>query len=182
MLVTLAHHHYMGKYIDADPYKWPYNGDLTPSNTCLLVIDMQVDFCAKGKDNTYQAGRHCRHASGQYSLVRISVDIFPHVIMMCQSNERDGWWKLRVLCDLENCITTSEKPHWTKRFLSWGENRYKTINFKSTIHFWHSILRTTTRRINRKHQILNRTLNTLSKMRVKISAIRVWLVQCGLAH
>lgn len=35
-------------YVDADPYKWPYNGDLKPSNTCIIVIDMQVDFCAKG--------------------------------------------------------------------------------------------------------------------------------------
>lgn len=36
------------KYVDADPYKWPYNGDLKPSNTCIIVIDMQVDFCAPG--------------------------------------------------------------------------------------------------------------------------------------
>ena len=38
----------MTKFVDADPYKWPYNGDLTPSNTAIIVIDMQVDFCAKG--------------------------------------------------------------------------------------------------------------------------------------
>ena len=34
------------KFIDAEPYKWPYNGDLRPDNTCIIVIDMQVDFCA----------------------------------------------------------------------------------------------------------------------------------------
>jgi hypothetical protein len=28
----------MAKYVDADPYKWPFNGDLTPSNTCIIVI------------------------------------------------------------------------------------------------------------------------------------------------
>mmetsp|Transcript_1637 Transcript_1637/g.2984 ORF Transcript_1637/g.2984 Transcript_1637/m.2984 type:complete len:228 (-) Transcript_1637:1393-2076(-) len=38
----------MTVFIDAEPYKWPYNGDLTKDNTCLIVIDMQVDFCAKG--------------------------------------------------------------------------------------------------------------------------------------
>ena len=38
----------MPKFVNADPYKWPYNGDLTPSNTAIIVIDMQVDFCAKG--------------------------------------------------------------------------------------------------------------------------------------
>ena len=32
----------------ADPYPWPYNGDLRPANTALIVIDMQTDFCGVG--------------------------------------------------------------------------------------------------------------------------------------
>ena len=35
-------------YVEADPYRWPYDGDLRPENTVLLVIDMQTDFCGKG--------------------------------------------------------------------------------------------------------------------------------------
>jgi biuret amidohydrolase len=35
-------------YVEADPYRWPYNGDLCPENTVFLVIDMQTDFCGKG--------------------------------------------------------------------------------------------------------------------------------------
>jgi len=35
-------------YVEADPYLWPYNGDLRPQNTLFLVIDMQIDFCGKG--------------------------------------------------------------------------------------------------------------------------------------
>jgi nicotinamidase-related amidase len=34
--------------IAAEPYPWPYNGDLRPSNTAVIVIDMQTDFCGKG--------------------------------------------------------------------------------------------------------------------------------------
>ena len=36
------------RYIAAQPYPWPYNGDLRPANTALLVIDMQTDFCGVG--------------------------------------------------------------------------------------------------------------------------------------
>ena len=36
------------RYVAADPYPWPYNGDLRPLNTALVVIDMQIDFCGKG--------------------------------------------------------------------------------------------------------------------------------------
>jgi biuret amidohydrolase len=34
--------------IDANPYPWPYDGDLRPGNTALIVVDMQTDFCGKG--------------------------------------------------------------------------------------------------------------------------------------
>jgi len=34
--------------IDADPYPWPYDGNLRPDNTALVVIDMQTDFCGVG--------------------------------------------------------------------------------------------------------------------------------------
>lgn len=38
----------MGRYVQADPYPYPYNGDLRPDNTALIVIDMQTDFCGQG--------------------------------------------------------------------------------------------------------------------------------------
>jgi nicotinamidase-related amidase len=34
--------------ISADPYPWPFDGDLRPDNTALIVIDMQTDFCGHG--------------------------------------------------------------------------------------------------------------------------------------
>jgi biuret amidohydrolase len=38
----------MQRYIQATPYAWPYNGDLRPQNTALVIIDMQTDFCGVG--------------------------------------------------------------------------------------------------------------------------------------
>jgi nicotinamidase-related amidase len=35
-------------YVKANPYPWPYNGELSPRNTALIVIDMQTDFCGQG--------------------------------------------------------------------------------------------------------------------------------------
>jgi len=38
----------MTTFVPADPYPWPYDGALLPSNTALMVIDMQTDFCGEG--------------------------------------------------------------------------------------------------------------------------------------
>jgi len=37
-----------GRTVDADPYPWPFDGDLRAENTAIVVIDMQTDFCAPG--------------------------------------------------------------------------------------------------------------------------------------
>ena len=36
------------RFVTADPYPWPYDGDLRPQNTAVVVIDMQTDFCGVG--------------------------------------------------------------------------------------------------------------------------------------
>jgi biuret amidohydrolase len=36
------------RFVNANPYPWPWNGDLRPDNTALVVIDMQTDFCGVG--------------------------------------------------------------------------------------------------------------------------------------
>ncbi len=38
----------MGRYVKSEPYPYPYNGDLRPENTVLMIIDMQTDFCGEG--------------------------------------------------------------------------------------------------------------------------------------
>jgi biuret amidohydrolase len=34
--------------VKSTPYAWPWNGDLRPDNTALVIIDMQTDFCGTG--------------------------------------------------------------------------------------------------------------------------------------
>jgi nicotinamidase-related amidase len=36
------------RFVEAEPYPWPFDGDLRPANTALIVIDMQTDFCGVG--------------------------------------------------------------------------------------------------------------------------------------
>ena len=38
----------MSNYIPSQPYDWPFDGNLKPDNTALIVIDMQIDFCGVG--------------------------------------------------------------------------------------------------------------------------------------
>jgi len=38
----------MSLHVNANPYAWPWNGDLRAANTALIVIDMQTDFCGFG--------------------------------------------------------------------------------------------------------------------------------------
>ena len=38
----------MTKFVKSHPYAWPWNGDLRPENSALIVIDMQTDFCGVG--------------------------------------------------------------------------------------------------------------------------------------
>jgi nicotinamidase-related amidase len=38
----------MNRFVEADPYPWPFNGALEPANSLFLIIDMQTDFCGPG--------------------------------------------------------------------------------------------------------------------------------------
>lgn len=38
----------MKRFVESEPYFYPYNGDLRPENTAIIAIDMQTDFCGKG--------------------------------------------------------------------------------------------------------------------------------------
>ena len=38
----------MAIQIEAEPYSWPFDGDFSPSQTALICIDWQTDFCGPG--------------------------------------------------------------------------------------------------------------------------------------
>jgi biuret amidohydrolase len=38
----------MDRFVQSNPYPYPYNGELRPDNTALIIIDMQTDFCGIG--------------------------------------------------------------------------------------------------------------------------------------
>ena len=35
-------------HVKSRPYAWPWNGELRPDNSALVIIDMQTDFCGVG--------------------------------------------------------------------------------------------------------------------------------------
>ena len=51
-----------GVTVAADPYPWPFDGDLGPHNTALVVIDMQTDFCGAGRLCRLDGLRHLADA------------------------------------------------------------------------------------------------------------------------
>lgn len=67
----------MGRFVEADPYPYPFNGDLRPENTVLLVIDMQTDFCG--------VGGYVDKMGYDLSLTRAPIEPIKHLLAVARS-------------------------------------------------------------------------------------------------
>ena len=56
----------------AEPAPWPYDGDLRPENTALIIIDMQTDFCGYGG--------YCDQMGLNLTLTRKPIEPLQHVL------------------------------------------------------------------------------------------------------
>jgi nicotinamidase-related amidase len=67
----------MPRFVKSDPYPYPYNGDLRPENTCLIIIDMQTDFCGEGG--------YVDKMGYDLSLTRAPVEPIRRVLNVCRN-------------------------------------------------------------------------------------------------
>jgi len=67
----------MQQFIKSEPYPFPYNGDLRPENTCLIIIDMQFDFCGEGG--------YVDKMGYDISLTRAPIEPIRRVLNACRS-------------------------------------------------------------------------------------------------
>src|ERR1700746_2678241 len=67
------------RYVEAHPYPWPFNGDLRPGNTALIIIDMQIDFCG--------IGGYVDRMGYDISLTRAPIDPIGRVLGIMRAND-----------------------------------------------------------------------------------------------
>jgi nicotinamidase-related amidase len=63
--------------VEADPYAWPYDGNLAPDRTALVLIDWQQDFCGHGG--------YVDRMGYDISLTRRGIEPTSDVLALCRS-------------------------------------------------------------------------------------------------
>ena len=83
----------MERYVEAESYPFPYDGDLRPRNTAVLVIDMQMDFCGYGGwADTAGANMNVMRApiEGHRKVLRAARENGFHIVYTREGHRADG--------------------------------------------------------------------------------------------
>ena len=83
----------MERYVEAESYPFPYNGDLRPQNSAVLVIDMQMDFCGYGGwADAAGANMNVMRApiEGHMKVLRAARENGFHVVYTREGHRADG--------------------------------------------------------------------------------------------
>ena len=67
----------MAVIVEADPYPWPYDGNMVPERTALVLIDWQQDFCG--------VGGYVDRMGYDISLTRRGIAPTAEVLALCRS-------------------------------------------------------------------------------------------------
>lgn len=75
--------------IHAEPYNWPFDGNLKPNETALIIIDMQNDFC---KENGYvsQMGYDISLTSSVIDPIKSLLETFRQIPELTVIHTREG--------------------------------------------------------------------------------------------
>src|SRR5476649_2147052 len=106
------------RYLKSEPYAWPYNGDLRPENTALIVIDMHTDFCGPGG--------YVDKMGYDLSLTRAPIAAIQNVLRAGRDNHRQAG-QGRVLRDGSGHDIAPEK-HSKHRVVRYHDGRMRAYH------------------------------------------------------
>ena len=65
--------------VESQPYRWPYDGEVTAAQTALVLVDWQIDFCGPGG--------YVDRMGYDLSLTRVGIEPTKRVLEFCRSVE-----------------------------------------------------------------------------------------------
>jgi len=98
----------MERYVtNSKPYHWPYNGIMHPGNTCVIVVDMQNDFC-----NPNFPGGYIKSVNPSCDFADVKA-IIPNIQRLLETMRKLGYRVLHTReCHLALSADMPANKHW----------------------------------------------------------------------